>query len=144
VILALKIAHVAFAAAWFGHKLLIPRDIHHSIRDIEGAGQFFGRMKRAERFGITAGVLTVASGLGLMYLDSGFMDAPFRIYLGLGAALAMFVVGAFVARPSWKVIEAGLSEEDPVHASAGVLRLRQAFMLENLLWLLALGTMVMT
>ncbi|MGA7280471.1 MAG: hypothetical protein WBZ40_01680 [Acidimicrobiia bacterium] len=142
-VVTLKIFHILVAAAWFGHKLLIPRDMRDSIRHIgEGTELFIGRIKRAERLGQVAGLLTVASGLGLIYLVWGFADAPVRIYLGLGAALAMFVIGAALARPAWNRIEAGLTEGDATTAAASEPQLRRALLLENLLWVLALGAMV--
>jgi hypothetical protein len=141
VIVALKIAHIAVAAAWFGHKLLIPSDIRESIR--ASAGELsVQRLKRAERLGVVSGLLTLLSGLALIYLTTGFGDAPLRIYVGLGAVLAMFVVGAVSGRPASKQIKAGLLEGDAVMASAAEPRLRRALGLENLLWVLALGTMV--
>lgn len=103
---------------------------------------FIGRIRRAERFGQVSGVLTLLSGLGLMYVTTGFAEAPLRIYLGLAAVIAMFIVGAAVARPAWKIIQRGLEAEDAVAASSAEPRLRQALMLENLLWILALGAMV--
>jgi hypothetical protein len=37
-----------------------------------------------------------------------------------------------------------MEDRDPASASSGVVRFRQALMLENLLWVLALVTMVLT
>lgn len=139
---ALKIAHVAFAAAWFGHKLLIPGDIKESVHSVDGAALFVRRIERAERLGIASGLLTIASGLGLIYFGTGFAEAPLRIYLGLAATIAMVVIGATMARPAWKTIRMGLLDGDAAGASAGEPALRRSLTLENLLWLAALGAMV--
>jgi hypothetical protein len=142
-VVALKIFHVLVAAAWFGHKLLIPRDIRDSIHHLEqGIDLFVARIKRAERLGQVSGLLTVASGLGLIYLVWGFADVPVRIYIGLGAAVLMFISGATVARPAWNRIRSGLDAGDPTMAAAAEPQLRRAFLLENLLWVLALAAMV--
>ncbi len=141
-IVALKIIHITFAAAWFGHKILISRDVSESVRSMVGTEAFVARIKRAERLALFSGLMTLASGVALVYYTTGFADTPLLIYLGLAAVLAMFVVGAFVARPAWKTILTGLSQQDVVAASAGEPRLRQSLLLEDLLWILALATMV--
>ncbi len=106
-ILPLKVVHIAAAAIWLGHKILIPRDVRRSIRDPASVQSFFSRMKRAERLGIGSGVVTLLSGVGLVQLVWGLTKAPWRIYVGLVAVLAMFVVGAVLARPAWNRIEFG-------------------------------------
>ena len=141
-IIALKIIHIVAAAVWFGHKVLIPGDVRASIRDTTGSAALILRMKRAERAGIASGLVTVASGVGLIHLVFGFANAPLRIYIGLAAALAMFVIGATVARPAWQQITVGLEQGDTPGAAAGVGPFNRALVLENLLWVLALGTMV--
>lgn len=144
VIETLTIVHITAAAAWFGHKLLIPGDVHASIRDVEGASRFVARIGRARRLGLVSGVVTIGTGVWLVYEVFGFTDAPIRIWTGLGSALAIFVVAVVIARPAWKRIRSGMEDRDPASASSGVVRFRQALMLENLLWVLALVTMVLT
>ncbi len=139
---AIKIAHIAFASAWFGHKLLIPRDVHDSIRDIAGAERFISRMSRARRLGIVTGFLTLGTGLWLLYEVFGFGDAPLRIWVALGVVVAMFLVGGLVAEPAWKRIRSGLEAKDAAAAAAGVVRFRRSLALENLLWILALTMMI--
>lgn len=140
----LTIIHIAAAAAWFGHKLLIAGDVHASIRDVEGASRFVARIGRARRLGVISGIITIATGLWLVYEVFGFADTPIRIWVGLGSALAIFLVAISFARPAWKRIRSGMEEGDPASAASGVVRFRQALMLENLLWILALASMVVT
>ena len=111
-ILITKIIHVAFAAAWFGHKLLVPRDIRASIHSRHEHMGLIQRIVRAERVGIVSGVGTLVSGIGLIVLTTGVAEAPLRIWLGLAAVLAMFVVGAVVARPAWRDVRGGLEAND--------------------------------
>lgn len=141
-ILATKILHVVFAAAWFGHKLLVPRDVRQSIHDPGGPGSLIRRMARAERLGILAGLGTVATGIGLILLTTGFAGTPLRIYIGLAAALAMFFVGGLVASPAWREIRSGLEADDLPRAAARVSSFTGALRLEGLLWVLALTTML--
>lgn len=144
VIETLTIVHIAAAAAWFGHKLLIPGDVHASIRDVEGASRFVARIGRARRHGVVAGVITIGTGVWLVYEVFGFSETPVRIWVGLASALAIFLVAIAIARPAWKRIRSGMENGDPASAASGVVRFRQSLMLENLLWVLALVTMVLT
>jgi hypothetical protein len=144
VTVALEILHIAVAAAWFGSRLLIPADVSASIHDDRSPTLFIARVGRARRLSWISGVLTLLTGLGLMQLTSGLFDAPWTIYAGLVAAVVMLGVGWFVAGPPWKRIRDGLERGDAPTASASVPRFRQALTLESLLWLLALGSMIVT
>lgn len=141
-ILLIKILHVTFAAAWFGHKILIPRDLRHSIHNRHENQGLTSRIARAERLGIFSGLGTLATGLGLVYLTTGFAATPLRIWLGLAAVLAMIAVGALVASPAWRDVRAGLEANDLPAAVSRVGALVGALRLEGLLWILALTTML--
>jgi hypothetical protein len=141
-IVALKILHVLAAAIWFGHKVLVPGDVRKSIRDLSGSAMFVDRMKQAQRLGIASGLVTVVSGLALTQLVWGITGAPIRIYLGLAAALAIFIVGATASRRAWRRIRSGIDAGDAPAAASGVGPFTRALALENLLWIFALGTMI--
>lgn len=141
-LVATKIIHIAFAAAWFGHKLLIPRDVRVSVHEREARMAMVGRIQRAQRLGIISGVGTVLTGVGLILLTTGFADAPVRIYFGLAAALGIFVIGALVARPAWADIASGIESDDVPRAAAAVKPFSSALVIENFLWIVALGSMV--
>ena len=141
-LVAVKILHILFAAAWFGHKILIPRDVRQTVHGKTGGPALIQRMARAERLGIVSGLATVLTGVGLILLGPGFADTPLQIYFGLAAALGMFVVGATIARPAWKEIQAGIEESDQPRAAAGVKPFARALLVENILWIVALGSMV--
>ena len=141
-IAALKIFHIAVASAWFGHKLLIPRDVRDSVHAVD-ADRFVRRLKGAERLGIGSGLLTLLSGLALIYWGTGFADAPVLIYVGLGGALAMILVGALVARPASRRIVDGLNQGEVVAAAAAEPAFRRALLLENVLWVGVLTSMVL-
>lgn len=142
-ILAAKIIHIAFASAWFGHKLLVPRNLRQSIHEREDGQGVIARTRAAERLGIISGVGTVLSGLALIWMTTGLGDTPLSIWLGLAAALAMFVVGAGVASPAWRVIRHGLEEGDYPEAASRLRTFVGALHLEGLLWLLALTAMLL-
>jgi hypothetical protein len=135
------ILHVLLAAAWFGHKLLIPRDVRVSVRHPASASLLIERMSRAQRLGILTGLGTLATGLWLVYLTTGFLDAAINTYVALGAVLVMFVVGATLARPAWNRIRYAVEAEDIPTAAAAVSGFNRAVNLESLLWILALTMM---
>ncbi len=136
------ILHITIAAAWFGHKLLLPRDVRNSVRSSESAQLLIARVRRARNLGLVSGLGTLVTGLWLIYLTTGFASAPFQTYVALGAVLAMFVVGASAARPAWKEIEAAVREGDTPHAVGASIGFGRALNLESLLWILALTMMV--
>src|SRR5689334_12765680 len=89
---ATKLVHITAAAAWFGHKLLIPRDLFVSLESEHRA--LVPRIERAARLGIATGLATLTSGVVLVLLSGGFAAVPLRINVALGLVLLMFVVGA--------------------------------------------------
>lgn len=136
------ILHVLFAAAWFGHKLLIPRDVRVSVRHPESAAFLIERMDRAKRLGMLTGLGTLATGVWLMDLTTGLTRARFEIYVALAAVLAMFLVGALYAGPAWNRIREAVDAEDTPGAVGGATAFNRALNLETLLWVLALTMMV--
>ena len=57
------ILYVGIAAAWFGHKLMIPADIPASLDEREAAESLVERLHRAETLGIVTGLGTPLTGL---------------------------------------------------------------------------------
>ena len=139
---ALTIAHIAVAAAWFGHKLLIPRDVRTSVRDVEAGRNLIPRIQRAQTLGLTTGTLTLATGVWLMIETTGFAGAPLQIHIALGVVVMMFLVGFFLARPAWNRIRSAVVDGDTPSAAGGVSAFNRALALESLLWVLALTMMV--
>lgn len=142
VIEVVTIFHIAVAAAWFGHKLLIPRDVRVSVREPESAMYLVDRMRRARTLGIVTGVLTLGTGIWLVILTTGFAEAPITIHIAMGAVIAMFFVGFLVGRPAWKRIENAITAGDTPAAVGGANSLNSALNLESLLWILALTMMI--
>jgi len=135
------ILHVVFASAWFGHKLLIPRDVRVSVRTVESGQLLVDRMQRAQRLGIASGLGTLATGVWLTYLTTGFFDASVPTYVAFGVVLLMFVVGATAGRTSWNRIRDAIASNDVPGAAGGVSAFNRALNLESLLWILALTMM---
>ncbi len=138
---AVVILHVVFASAWFGHKLLTPRDVRVSVRTIESGSLLIERMQRARSLGMLAGLGTLGTGIWLIYLTTGLFDAPVTIYVALGVVVLMFVVGATIARTAWNEIRDAIEANDVPGAAGGVSAFNRALNLESLLWILALTMM---
>lgn len=137
-----RVVHVAVAAAWFGHKLLIPADLRHATRGMTGPDpQLVTRIRRSQRLGIATGLGTLATGAFLVALI-GQNVVPFRIYIGLGLVLVMFLVGSIMARPAWATLKVSLEEGTRTTATSAARRLGRALNIESILWVAALITMV--
>lgn len=139
---AALIVHILFASAWFGHKLLVPRDVRVSVRQEESAGYLIERMGRAQRLGVVSGLGTLATGLWLMELTTGITDAAVETYIALGAVIAILVVGATATQPAWKRVRKAIEAGDIPAAAGGAGRFNRAINLESLLWVFALTMMV--
>jgi hypothetical protein len=142
VIEVVTIAHVAFAAAWFGHKLLIPRDVRVSVREPDSGRNLVSRMRRAQRLGLLSGLLTLGTGVWLVTLTTGFSEAPVEIHISLAIVMVMLIVGFIAARPAWKRIKDAIDAGDTPGAVGGVTSFNRAMNLESLLWILALTMMI--
>lgn len=141
-ILALRILHVAIAAAWFGHKLLIPADIRESVHASREDGDvLLARLKRAERFGILTGFGTLLSGATLIWAV-GVSTVSLWIWVGLGLVVLAIGIGISVARPASKRLHSAVRSEDRVEATVAGRQLGRALGLESLIWVGALVTMM--
>lgn len=139
---ALRILHIAIAAAWFGHKLLIPGDIRRSIH----AGQteseaLVQRLKRAERLGQVTGVGTLLSG-GVLMWAVGVDTVSVGIWVGLGLVLIAIFLGATMGRQASKELRDAVSKGDRVAAAVAAGQISRVLRIESLLWLGALVSMV--
>ena len=141
-IAALTIAHIAIAAAWFGHKLLIPGDIRRSVSGgADQAAPFLARLKRAERLGQATGLGTLLSGGALLWAV-GADTVALGVWIGLGLVLAAIITGAIVARPASKRLEAAVNAGDRVAATIAGGQISRVLGAEGVLWVAALTAMV--
>lgn len=134
----LLVVHIAAAAAWFGHKLMIPRDIRESVSEHPSA--MIERVGAGAPLGIASALITVASGVALLALNGWTATAVLGV--GVMAALGAIAVGASSARRAWNSLVGAVGEGDLALAAAFGRRFSRAMALENLLWLAALVAMV--
>ncbi len=137
----MKILHIAVAAAWFGHKLLIPSDLRSSLRDVETAHRLMQRLARAEILGIATGLGTLLTG-GLLVLLIGAASVGVGVWVGLGLVLTAIVIGAIVARPASNQLRSDVASGDLSAARRSGARLSQVLIAESLLWSAALIAMI--
>jgi hypothetical protein len=141
-VVTLKIIHIALAAAWFGHKLLIPGDIRASIRSHkEDARGLLNRLKRAETLGIATGLGTLVAGAALAYaVDASTVG--YGVWIGATLVVAAISVGALFARPVSTRLRTAITSGDRVAATVAGNRLNRLLGVEALLWIGALTGMV--
>jgi hypothetical protein len=140
---ALTILHIAIAAAWFGHKLLVPGDIRASAGvKTEQAGPFLRRLRRAERLGQITGIGTLLSGAALWWVV-GFETVDAGVWVGAGLVVGAILVGAAIGRPASKQLRFAVERGDRVAATIAGGRLSRVLGVESLLWLGALTAMVL-
>lgn len=139
----LTVLHIAFAAAWFGHKLLIPGDIRASVATrLDDTGPFLRRLKRAERLGQLTGVGTLLAGVGLWWVV-GFDTVSIGVWVGAGLVVSALVVGATIGRTASNRLQVAVEANDRVEAARAGSQLGRALSVESILWLGALTAMVL-
>jgi len=140
-VVVLTVLHIALAAAWFGHKLLVPGDIKASTRADADPTAFVARLKRAERVGQLTGVGTLLAGVGLAFaVDASTVG--YGVWIGATLVVATIALGAIAARPASNQLREAAVTGDRVSATVAGKRLNRILGLESLLWLGALAGMV--
>ncbi len=135
----LRVLHIGVAAAWFGHKLLVPGDLRASLDSTQSGDQLIGRLERAERLGQITGVGTLLTG-ALLWWNVGSVDTG--VMVGAGLVVVAILIGATMARPaSIRLKRAILDADMPAARSAGQ-RIVAVLTVESVLWVGALIAMV--
>jgi hypothetical protein len=138
---ALLVVHIAAAAAWFGHKLLIPGDVARALgAGPQAASEMVVRVGRAAPLGIGSAVVTVLSGVALLAVN-GWSSTVLR-GIGIMAALGAVAVGAVGGRRAWGGVTASVADDDLATAAAFGRSFGRVLVSENVLWLVALAAMI--
>ncbi len=127
----LRVLHIGTAAAWFGHKLLVPGDISTALNDPSTARALIGRLDRAERLGQITGVGTLLTG-GLLWWNVGSVDAG--VMVGATLVVVAILIGATVARPASIALRAAVADDDIASARSAGRRLMTVLGIESTLW----------
>ncbi|NNF65504.1 MAG: hypothetical protein HKN07_14775 [Acidimicrobiia bacterium] len=138
-----RVLHVGLAAAWFGHKLLIPADLRRSLgAGVEPAQALIVRLGLAEKLGVITGLGTLLTGV-VMVLMIGATVVRSGIYVGLGLVLGAIAIGATVARPASARLRAAVTVGNLEAAVSEGRTLSQVLAAESLLWAGALVSMLL-
>jgi drug/metabolite transporter (DMT)-like permease len=109
----LRVIHIVLGAFWFGSIVFLHSFIVPTIRALGPAGgpvmAHLGQQRKMPQWLVTAGALTILSGAGLYWRDSGglqmaWIATPMGTTLTIGASLALlaFLIGVVVNAPSAK------------------------------------------
>ena len=135
----LRVLHIGVAAAWFGHKLLVPGDLRASLNEGAPAELLIGRLDRAERLGQVTGVGTLLTG-ALLWWNVGSVDTG--VMVGAGLVVIAILIGATVARPASNGLKEALRRGDASKARSSSQRIVGVLAVESALWVGALAAMV--
>ena len=134
---ALLVVHILLAASWFAARLGVAGRLRRGFeRGGTAALEAIADATRQQRWAFGAGVLTLATGLGLLFLLGGFRGSPPRLHIGLALTLLALVSELVLAYPALRRLGV------PAQAESGRKRLALASGLVHLLWVATLVTMV--
>ncbi len=139
---AVRLIHIAVAAAWFGHKLLIPADLRQAVgAGGAEAGALVVRLDRAEWLGVLTGLGTLVTGVALVFVVGPDVVGS-GVYVGLGLVVAAIVLGAMVARPATIRLRRAVAVGDMATASVDGRTVSRVLATESVLWSAALVSML--
>lgn len=142
---ATKLVHILSICIWFGTKLLVPADIRRAIADGNGAmDSAIRRVNLVQKVAISASMVTLASGLAMIWQYGGFGAVPTRIHVGFALTLALFALGAFGVDKAWKKIRDAVKRGVTERAELSRLERRLSVLMtvENVIWCGVLFLMV--
>ncbi len=142
--LSIRFLHIVFMATWIGALLFLSGDVRRSLAEPAAHLQLLrARLIGATRLAGASALLTVGTGIALIFLLGGFGAVPPAIHLGLLLGLAMMAVGGGLIGRNARAIADGLeqdaSRESLLPVAAKLAVGARAF---HALWLIALGSMV--
>jgi hypothetical protein len=142
---ALKIVHVAAASVWIGGGLTTSRDIGRTLLlGPPHADELMPRLRAMAQLMNRVALLTVLSGLAIVFAVGGFKSVPHRIHLGLLLTLLAVAAGRFLIRPAIGEIARALKAAPvaPTEASRLLARFRVGIGVEHALRLAVLVLMI--
>jgi hypothetical protein len=139
---ALLAVHVLAAASWFGPRLFWARRLRLALETADAAKAVIPAIGRELNVTGGAALLTIVTGLGLIFLHGGFHAVSPRIHAGLGLTLVAFVVGLVLEVPAIAKIRAAAERSALGEATPHVKRVVMGAMIEHTCWLATLVLMV--
>jgi len=112
----LRVLHFLGFAVWFGGALSIATDVRKTLtRGTPHTDVLADRVNRQVSIGLVAALVTIGSGLGMLFAIGGFAAVGPRIHAGLSLALVAFAVELLGLKPAIgrlrKAIAAGKADD---------------------------------
>lgn len=120
--LGLRFLHLVAAAVWLGGGLLAPLDVRASIGDAALHAGLMRRLRATATLMNWAALLTVLTGVALMWASGGFFAAPLRIHVGLALTLLTYAISRFLIRPVIMDLQRAVGRELPAAEAAALTR----------------------
>ena len=138
------LVHILSMAIWLASGLWVAGDMRRTLALGKPHTEVMvTRIERSKRITIASALLTVASGLGVVFAQGGFSVMPIRIHLGIGLTLCTFTVGAVLAEPTWQRIKKIAGSGGDASEALGLARRFSVFYgIEHVLKLVILFLMV--
>lgn len=142
-ILCLRFVHVAAMALWFAAGVFATGDIRRSLAHPDELPGLRVRMAKTALFAIVGGVVTLVSGILLIFALGGFAAVPWPIHLALVLGVLQAGIGGGGIGRTWAQIEAELDAGGTPDSVQPLFR-RIAIMggIFHALWVVNLGLMV--
>jgi hypothetical protein len=108
-----KLLHILAMAVWFGIGLSVASDVRKTLARGKPHTELLGaRVGRTLMMEMGAGLITIVSGLGLIFLRGGMKGVPPRIHAGLGLAIVSYALLLVVIRPAASRIDEVIEKGD--------------------------------
>ena len=139
----LLILHIAITAVWFGSSVSTPGRIRRGLQAGDAEAKWMvSETMRALRMSFIFGILTLISGLALIFQLGGFKHVGKNIHMSMGMVLIMIVLN-MVLQAIWKGAQQKFNETGDHSILQGVKGKMVMFGgMQQLLWLVVLGLMV--
>ena len=108
--LTLRLLHISFMAIWIGAIFFCSGDVRRTLAAPDSDLDLLrDRMNRATRLGGASGLITVITGIALIFVLGGFGSVTPAIHTGLLLGLVMLGVGGGMVGRNWRKIDAALA-----------------------------------
>lgn len=139
----IKLVHLLAMGIWIGAGLTAPIDVRRTLRlGKPHTDALIDRLRLITRILIAAGILTLGTGLALVFLKGGFKAVSPRIHVGLLLSIMVFAVGGTGVMPVLRGIDAAIAAGDEARARTLGRRFEVAAWIEEILRLAVLALMV--
>ncbi len=135
--------HVLSASCWFAPRLFWPRRLRAALAaGPEAARVAVPAVAREMNFTTASALLTIATGVAIIFMHGGMKAVPPRIHTGLLLTLIAFFAGLALGLPAIVKMRAAVERGAIAEAQPLVKRLAIGAMIEHTCWLATLVIMV--